>query len=786
MDSQTHTIGKAIRPLFADPVTFVVQLMHVYFLYTDFISTQLKKRYCDVFSQSSGETGSQFVVHPCPIAALVKATTSPSKQCSFSMKCQFSNIEQFFSKFGEKLRAVTLIEGDPGMGKTTLIKTVSVKWAIGEILTFFHYLFVLYLRDPAVQKIATLQEISKYLVHEASKAQQLNSYLESVEGKNVVFFFDGLDEMNPELFESSYFQKLISGQHLPKATIIVTSRPSATALLRNNVHWKIDILGFDESSREQYAVEAFKTFPHLLTKLQTHFQKHPYIAALCCTPSVMHVITSLCLYQPDSNLPLTATEMYKEFILLTIKRSLSMAHGDTVIKCVNDFPSPVFKAYQQLQKFAYNSLVKCKQVFIAEELPELCRNDPTYYGLLKTVEHYSSAIPTRSYSFLHFSLQEYLAASHVACFPPSEVDKLLLKSFLLKHCNSDIHLHYMWILFCGITGGKCLSLRNYLTTHLPDPIKLLYLYHCFFEAQDDEICSSLSVSFENRINLKDFQLDHQHWMLSLGLILSKSSRQWKELNLHNCHMGDSGFHLLCQYFCKSEYEISTIDLRENDITEAKVLSICTVIKFLLPHTLKLGCNHLTIIHEISDAIKMTSTVKVLDLWGICLTGAIGGAAVSEMLVVLVELNVSNNYLADEGAVMMAEGIIFTRTLQKLYVNDNDIGPLGTKAIAKALLENTSLELLNMSRNSAGEDGAVAIAEAIATNKTLTKLYLWNDYTLSEESAKLIVRNLHLNDVIIKVGLPQKLAGENCLVSYLDSINAARQNNKIQKLVLAFY
>ena len=760
-------------------------------MHTDVIATQLKKRYCEVLSQGSREAGSLFVAQPSPIAALVKTTTktsSHSKQNSFSMNCKkFSNIEQFFSEFGKNLTGVTLIEGDPGMGKTTLIRTLSIKWAIGKTLTFSRYLFILFLRDPAVQKIKTLQELSKYLVKEAGKAEQLSRYLDSVDGENIIILLDGLDETNSELFKSSYFQKLILGQHLPKATIVVTSRPSATALLGDNVHWKIDVLGFDESSREQYAVEALKTFPHLLAKLQSHFQEHAHIAALCSSPSVMHIITSLCLHQTNDCLPLSSTEMYKNFILLTIKRSLNI-QGDKVIKCVDDLPSPVSNAYQQLGKFAYDSLVKYKLVFHAEELPELCRYDPTYYGLLQTVEHYSSAAPTRSYSFLHFSLQEYLAASHVASFPSREVDKLFMKSFLIKSSNSDIHLYYMWTLFCGITGGDCPFLKNYLTTHPPDPIKLLYLYHCFFEAQDDKMCHSVSILFENTINFKDHQLEHRHWITSLGLILSKSLHKWKELNLNNCHIGDYGFHLLCQYLCESdkEQEMATIDLMENDLTEATIPLFCTFINYFHPHTLKLGCNHLaTSIQGISDAIRLTAIVKVLNLWGIGLTG-IGGAAVSEMLVVLVELNVSNNYLADEGAVMMAEGIAITRTLQKLYLNDNDIGPLGTKAIAQALSVNTSLELLNMSKNSAGKDGAVGIAEAIISNKTLTKFYFWDDRTLDEESAMLIVRNLHLNNVIIKVGLPQRLASDNRLVSYLDNINSARQKNKIQELVVAFY
>jgi len=745
----------------------------------------------------SQETWLPFLTKPCPITALVtadKTATSISSyapQNSSGMKTQkFTNVEQFFAEFGANLTSITLIEGVPGIGKTTLMKTLSAKWAAGELLASSCLLFLLFLKDPAVQTITKLQELTEYFAQEASKAEQLCSYLENVNGDNVVFIVDGLDEMDTKLFQCTYFYKLVSGQHLTKARIIVTSRPSAAAFLYDFVDWKIDILGFDKSSRKQYAVEALKNYPQLLVKLQGHFQEHSNIDALCYKPSEMSIITFLCLHQQEE-LPPTASKMCEQFILLTIVRSLSMTRTDKVIKRIGDLPSSVYKVHQHLEKFAYECLAKNKIIFSVEELPEMCSYDPTHYGLLQSVEHNTgSTAKTRLFYFTHFSVQEYLAASYVASLPPGEVEDLLMKSFLIKSSKnpSGTQLHNMWTLFCGITGGQFVFLRNYLTTHSPNPIKILHLYQCFLEAQDDNMCEVLSTSFDqNTITLKDHQFVHLRTIASLGLILSKCShRQWKELNLSNSHIGDLGIHLLCQYLQDDkDCEIATIDLTENSLTEVSLPLICYIMKCLRPHTLKLGCNQIASIKGICNTVNTVSTVKVLDLWGDGIKGA-GGTEISGMLPVLEELNVSNNYLGDDGAVLLSEGMKLTKTLQKLYINDNEIKAQGTKAIAHALTVNTTLELLNMSSNAIGQDGTVAIAEAITTNKTLTKLYLWDDVTLDEDAAIIIVSNLRLNNVITKMGLPKTLATDNRLINYLDSINVVRNNCHVQELELAFY
>ena len=131
------------------------------------------------------------------------------------------------------------------------------------------------------------------------------------------------------------------------------------------------------------------------------------------------------------------------------------------------------------------------------------------------------------------------------------------------------------------------------------------------------------------------------------------------------------------------------------------------------------------------------------------------AAISDMMICLEELDISNNKLGDHGAVLLSEGIANTKTLRVLDIIHNNIGPSGTTAIANALSNNTSLEELSMcERSFIGRDAAKALGSAIVNNKKLKRLVLYTlpMYPIDEESAMIIIRSLFNNNTNIELCL----------------------------------
>ena len=679
---------------------------------------------------------------------------------------KLTDITQIFDPVSGTVPNNILIEGHAGIGKTTLVKQICIQWAEDKLLTSDKLVLLLLLRDPNVQKITSERKLIEHFTKSTSKVEQLYSYLEDKHGADVTLIIDGFDELSPELRHESFFRELIEKRCLPKARIVVTSRPSASACLHVVVDKRTEILGFEQSSKNQYVTEALQDYPSKLEKLQRHFQQYPNIDAICYIPLIMSIIVFLCMCQPDE-LPPTATKMYANFILHTICHYLKRVGKipkDLIINKLEQFPPVVCIALQDLQKTAFDGLVKDKIVFTVEELPVLCKDDPTCYGLLQSTECYSAeeiGTPTQSFNFLHLGIQEYFAAKYVTTLPEDEVYTLLKESFIVTdHKNvhnpaaysNNVRLSNMWILYCGITSGQCKTLRHYITTYsnldpsdkilaptmslqplsinplisqdvLKDPVKVLYLFQCFQEAQDNELCEILSRSFDSGvINISKHRL-LPHQVVSLGFFLSRSHMKWNELNLFNCCIGDHGMNIIHQYLCgdkASKQKTAVINLGGNGLTGASSHLIADIISHLQPHTLILNESNITNVRDISTAVINTSTVKVLDMWSNDLT-AQEAVAISDMMICLEELNISSNKLGDHEAELLSEGITNTKTLRVLDISDNNIGPSGTTAIANALTNNTSLEKLDIRDNKLGDHGAELLSEGITNTKTLRAL-----------------------------------------------------------------
>ena len=386
---------------------------------------------------------------------------------------KLTDITQIFDPVSGRAPDSILIEGHAGIGKTTLVKQICIQWAEGKLLSSDKLVLLLLLRDPNVQKITNEHQLFGYFTNYSTT--ELHKDLVKNHGADVTLIIDGFDELSTKLRHESFFRELIEKRCLPKARIVVTSRPSASACLHQVIDKRMEILGFEQSSKNQYVTEALQDHPSKLEKLQRHFQQYPNIDAICYIPLIMSIIVFLCMCQPDE-LPPTATKMYASFILHTICHYLKRAGKipkDKIINKLEHFPPVVYIALQDLEKTAFDGLVEDKIVFTVKELPVFCWHNPTCYGLLQSTECYSAeeiGTPTQSFNFLHLGIQEYFAAKYVTTLPEHKVYTLLKESFNGTDYDDDpdsksVRLSNMWILYCGITSGQCKTLRHYLTTY---------------------------------------------------------------------------------------------------------------------------------------------------------------------------------------------------------------------------------------------------------------------------------------------------------------------------------
>ena len=310
---------------------------------------------------------------------------------------------------------------------------------------------------------------------------------------------------------------------------------------------------------------------------------------------------------------------------------------------------------------------------------------------------------------------------------------------------------------------------------LLDDAKVLYLFQCFQEAQDNQFCRRLAemISREGCIDLKN-QVLHPHHIASLGLFLTNSKHKWRLLDLTSCHLEDEDFGELHHHLCV-EGNKSTIErlyISNNNLTEASVSLLTDFISKFQLSCLNLCDNfylHFGGLKDIFSTMTKVSTVKELDveMTGIKMNDTtitmLDKEAMCNMMSSLTVLHIGRNGLYDEGAELLSEGLVNTSSLKILSAWNGNIHNKGAAALADALSKNTSLQVLDLHDNSIGDDGAVALADTLSKNTSLQVLDL-RDNSIGDDGAVALADTLSKNTSLQVLDLRDNSIGDDGAVA----------------------
>uniref|UniRef100_A0A1X7T0B1 NACHT domain-containing protein n=1 Tax=Amphimedon queenslandica TaxID=400682 RepID=A0A1X7T0B1_AMPQE len=501
------------------------------------------------------------------------------------------SVEDVLQPTDSSLSLRVVIDGPPGIGKTTLCRKLLNMWSNGP-LVHQQYDLVLYcpLRNSKIATAATLADLFEY---KSSKVSKVVDWLLDGDGEGLLIMFDGWDELSEQLRRSSLAASIIHRKQLHKCSVIVTSRSyaSSSLLKMDTLSRHVQVIGFseeeistviiqtlqkdaklaqelidkkreDDENEEPFTTTQSSKDSQLAVKLINDLEVRNDVQSLCYVPLVCSMVI-LVYCKEGGHLPTTLTQLYENFILQTIRRHVEIKprhHTDPyTLGSLSSLPSQLAKPLQEMCQLAYTNLANTTMTFSSHQLQSLSEAvKEDYLGLMTRFTEYDE----EKYQFLHLSIQEFLAAWWIANHEKKR------EEVFKDHFDND-HFRMCLRFVAGLTHLEHESYQQYFnkqqldlqckreplfgfeTCHLSyfyqnpeirlseydhissddfDNVPIL-LVQLLYESQNTTLCQVLAQSINNHsLCLDRVSLSLFDW-LCLSYCINNSNTTWNHLHL---------------------------------------------------------------------------------------------------------------------------------------------------------------------------------------------------------------------------------------------------------------
>ena len=575
--------------------------------------------------------------------AFTRLTLSGDTDRILNQKKQIEMDDALKAKDRDRL---VIVQGAPGIGKSTFAWELCRNWHSLESLKRFELVILIKLREKKVQ---TATHITDLLDHSDSDLRrQVGEEINRREGEGVLFLFDGFDEFFSEHRQKSFVTDIIIGSnYLPKATVLMTSRPSVTADLESILKTKhlkrIEIVGFSDKEINEYAAIFFGSKVKTLNNFKKYLSANPLIKSMMYNP--LNCIIVLEVYQSNHKrekpIPHTLTQLYTGLVLYLLSRHLAV-EGHPLAKDLPDkiediSDSNIVQQLHKLAKLSFEGIEEEKYIF--EELPSGCSD----LGLLNIHTEVYDRRNRTTYSFLHLTVQEFFSAFYI-----SQLYSWNQKNIFLKKDKWSQHQYVVWQFVAGMTKMSTIDQWDWFEDRMmfevnEDTVEVhSYILRCIYEAQDKQICNSVfgqprveyfdgctgvssaidayvvgySIALCKRVwdvNLKSQNLNGMHElveMLKYGLtsINRPDSGYIEKLDLSRTDFKTDGMKYFIELPIYQLRHIKTLKLQRCTLRKKVIEHLATTIKDHMPSLLHLDVSECDPCYD-SDMVSLMSALS---------------------------------------------------------------------------------------------------------------------------------------------------------------------------------
>ncbi|XP_046841874.1 NACHT, LRR and PYD domains-containing protein 12-like [Xenia sp. Carnegie-2017] len=661
-----------------------------------------------------------------------------------------------------------LVIGRPGIGKTMLTKKLIYEWKSNRDEFWQDKLVIL----VKCRDLETCDNTLREMLYRSDglKDEHYSQVYEFMitYPKQTVIIIDGLDELflNYSEFHEmknpvfKLIKKLVEGETLSDAIILVTSRPTAEdAYGCLKFDRTVEILGFFEDQIKEYVDKFCSKDKNTAKNIYEHVDTSLELKSLCYIPLNSYIV---CLTLKEyltckaEDIPKTNTELYNRVIKNLLWKNHPLCTSGEIPR-TNDYlilPLPL-KLKEDIDKVTDIAVSGIKEgnLFFEKSI------NSAFYELENCGVFYRIPDAKRlQYCFLHLTIQEFLAAQCI-------VEDWGNIPLFLDENKRDPKWHLVIQFVAGLVGDMNGSgiirdtktveeveqrFKNWISNLISeDGDKILGFLgvKCLYELQDKDVmrsaCTELK-NFSQKLKIEDVSFTPVD-SNSLFEFLSESE-----------YMGNLFFRRCTFHDIQSFLPMKNYLLNER--------AECLInLEFISCTFGKLFCKHL------SEALK-SKNCKLTKLKFVGSTiGVLGAKYLSEALksesCKLTELSLDYNNIGDQGAKYVSEALKSENCkLTELNVELNNIGDQGAEYLSEALKsENCKLTKLNINSNNIGDEGdegAKYLGEA-----------------LKSENCKLTELSIDSNSIGVKGDegakyLGEALKSENCKLTEL-SIDSNR-------------